>query len=102
MNSLTDILILASFLAGLIPAAILLVLHGTRTDWYSTTAGRLVFSLIAVIVGTYTLTVLTLVFPDTFHNDPGEWLRIVGRLFMAVVLWNLLKLFLRAQRDRRD
>lgn len=94
---MTDALILFSFIAGLIPAVILLVLYGLRTAWSATVAGRAVFALVVVIAVSYGLSVITLTFPQFFREGDGEWVRIVVRLALAGVLWNLLSLFLRAQ-----
>lgn len=91
-------LVIISFVLGLIPALWLLVLYGFRTAWTTTVAGRAVFYLVSVIATSYTLSLLVLLFPEFFKGSPGDWIRIVSRLIIAVALWNLLFLFFRAQR----
>jgi hypothetical protein len=39
--------------------------------------------------------------PAWFHGDTGTWVRVVIRFAVAGVLWNMLRLFLRAQRVGR-
>lgn len=95
--SITESLILITFIAGLIPAMLLLVLYGLRTAWRATVAGRAVFALVAVFATSYGLTVVTLIFPDFFLGEVGEWFRIMIRFAVAFVMWNLLLLFFRAQ-----
>jgi hypothetical protein len=91
------VLILISFIAGLIPAILLLILYGFRTAWQATVAGRAVFALVAVLAVSYGLTVLTLLYPEFFLGEGGEWFRISVRAIIAAVMWNLLFLFFRAQ-----
>jgi hypothetical protein len=95
--TISETLVLVSFIAGLIPAIALLLLYGFRTRWTATIAGRAVFALVAMMATSYGLTVLTLVFPEFFLGDDGEWFRIVIRFIIAAVMWNLLLLFFRAQ-----
>jgi hypothetical protein len=90
-----------SFVVGLVPAAVLWVLYGLRTDWRETQAGRAMFALISVFAVSYLLTVVVLLVPGWFHETAGIWVRIVIRLAVAAVLWNLLRLFLKAQRSGR-
>lgn len=95
--SISEILILVSFIAGLIPAMLLLYLYGVRTAWRATVAGRAVFALVAMMATSYGLSVITLIFPQFFLEENGEWFRILVRFIIAAVMWNLLLLFLRAQ-----
>lgn len=94
-------LLTASFVAGLIPAVILLVLYSARTRWWVTEAGQAFFALIGVTAGSYLLSVLALVLPSIFTETGGVWVRVVLRFAIALVLWNLLRLFFRAQREGR-
>jgi hypothetical protein len=94
---MTETWILLSFIAGLIPAGILLFMYGARTAWSETIAGRAIFYLVAVTVGGYLLSVATLIWPEIFRQGMGEVFRIIGRFIIAAVLWNLLFLFFRAQ-----
>lgn len=95
--NITESLILITFIAGLLPAILLLILYGLRTAWSATVAGRAVFALVAVMATSYGITVLTLIFPQFFLEEHGEWLRIFIRAIIAAVMWNLLFLFFRAQ-----
>jgi hypothetical protein len=97
MKTATDVLVFLSFVAGLLPAVLLLYFYGLRTAWNTSVAGRAVFYLIAVTAASYSLSVLTLAFPHFFHDEVGQWFRIVSRTLIAGVLWNLLRLFFRAQ-----
>lgn len=97
MKTVTDVLVFLSFITGLVPSVLLLYFYGLRTRWNSSVAGRAVFYLIAVTAASYALSVLTLAFPGFFHDEVGQWFRIISRVMIAGVLWNLLRLFFRAQ-----
>jgi len=95
--NVTNVFVLLSFVAGLIPALILLVMYGFRTDWKGNPGGQVIFSLIVITVASYSLSVATLAWPSVFHGETGERIRIAGRLLIAAGLWNLLRLFFMAQ-----
>lgn len=98
-----DFLIKASFLIGLAPAALLLILYGFRTNWEATSAGRAVFALVSVTFCSYALSTMTLFWPQYFRESQcGVYVRIAGRVIIALVIWNLLFVFLRAQRAGRS
>jgi hypothetical protein len=94
----TEILILASFVIGLIPATLLFVSYA-RTRWYATETGKVLFSLFLVTALSYGLSVVVLALPDVFHDSGGEWFRIISRTIIAGVLWNMYRLFKKAQRS---
>lgn len=95
-------LLTASFVAGLIPSVVLLVLYSARTRFWATAAGQAFFALIGVTALSYLLSVLALAVPGIFADTGGTWVRIVLRFAIALVLWNLLRLFFRAQREGRS
>lgn len=101
MTVATSALITVSFILGLVPVAILWLLYGVRTQWRETQAGRAMFALITVTAVSYLLSVVVLLLPGWFHDTVGIWFRIVTRLAVAGGLWNLLRLFLKAQRHGR-
>jgi len=94
----------ASFIAGLIPAVVLFILYAWKTPWRvkGNTAGRAMFLMILVFAASYGLSVIVLVAPGLFDDTSGQWIRIILRLAIAAVLWNLLRLFLTVQRRARD
>lgn len=101
------ILLTISFIVGSIPAMILFVMYGFGTKWQATSAGRVVFALVTVIMTTYLLTALTLLFPKVLGDSGlGGVVRLSIRVAVDVVLWALLWLFRKAQREadfpRRD
>lgn len=105
----SHVLLTISWLLGLIPAAVLLGLYLWRIGWprKSNPAGRAMVGLLTVVNATYVLSVLILVWPWLFLGTGGLTIRIGSRMAVAAVLWNLLRLFLRAQRagrraDRED
>lgn len=97
------VLLTVSWLAGLIPAAVLLGLYLWRVGvpGPDNPAGRAMVGLLGVTNATYLLSVLVLVAPGLFVGDGGQVLRVGSRLAVAAVLWNLLRLFLLAQRAGR-
>jgi hypothetical protein len=102
--NVSDALVLISFIAGLVPALLLLTMYGIRVDWRATYTGRTIFYLFLVITTTYSVTVLFLLFPEHFEKDGGLWFRILVRLAIASALWKLFLLFLKAQyhKDQED
>jgi len=97
----STLLTTVSFVVGLVPVVILWVLYGLRTAWRETQAGRAMFALISVFAVSYLLTVVVLLLPGWFREPAGIWVRLIIRLAVAAVLWNLLRLFLKAQRNGR-
>lgn len=101
------VLFTVAFVAGLIPAVLLWVLYGTRTRWWATDAGWVVFALVSVTAVTYLVSAATLLWPEFFaagevpESGPGLWIRIATRFAVAAVLWALFRLFVRAQREDR-
>lgn len=105
----THVLLTVSWLLGLIPALLLAGLYVWRIGWprADNPAGRAMLALLGVTNVTYLLSVLVLIWPWLFLGPAGLTIRIGSRLAVAAVLWNLLRLFLRAQRagrraDRED
>lgn len=90
------------FIAGFIPAVILLVLYGTRTRWYGTIQGRALFSLFLMMVVSYLISLAVILFPEPFSS--GFWfvVRNVSRFAIALALWNMLRIFLKAQAAGRS
>jgi hypothetical protein len=102
------VLLVVSFVAGLIPSVLLLVGYGLRTRFWETDAGKGFFALVAVTASSYLLSLLTLIWPAFFAagevppTGPGLWIRVAIRFAIALVLWNLLWLFVKAQRQGRS
>ena len=92
-----DILILVSFVLGLIPVLLLTVMYAWKANWKTTSTGRAVFALFVVFSIWAVLSVLTLTWPDALRGEIGEWARIVIRLITDLVLWNIFRVFMRAQ-----
>jgi hypothetical protein len=93
-------LVLVSFLAGLIPAAMLTLLYGIRSPWERSRAGRAVFYLLATTSASYGVSTVVTLFPHYFGPDgDGRWFRVLTRFVIAAVVWNLLRLFFRAQAE---
>ena len=90
-------LIIASFVAGLIPTTIFLLYYGLRTKWYESRTGIVMFLMTLVTTISYSVSLLTLSFPDYFHGANGEWVRIIIRFALAAVSWSLLWLLISAQ-----
>lgn len=88
----------ASFVAGLVPSAILLVMYGFLTAWYRTFTGWVLFGFIFVTAGGYGLTSVVLLWPDYWRDGPGEPARIIIRWLFASVLWGLLAVFFISRR----
>lgn len=95
-------LLTASFVAGLVPAVLFVVLYAARSRWRATPAGRALMGAMVVTAVTYISSTATLVFPDFFRDDPGVWLRVGTRVIVAVALWNLLAVLVRAQRQEQE
>lgn len=97
------VLLTISWLLGLIPAAVLLAMYLWRigVPREDNPAGRAVVGLLGVTNATYLLSVLVLVWPALFMGIGGQALRVGSRLAVAAVLWNLLRVFLLAQRAGR-
>lgn len=93
-----NLLITLAFVAGLVPSILLMILYGFRTRWSGTHAGRALFSLILVIVVSYSSSVLILLRPEWFAGSGGKTFRLVIRVGIALALWYLLYVFYRAQR----
>ena len=95
MNALLTL----SFVAGLIPATVLFIAYGVFTPWERTSAGRVLFALVAVFEVSYLISVVTLLFPAVFKDtEGGVLIRVVIRFAVAGVLWGLLWLFVRQRR----
>jgi hypothetical protein len=90
----------ASFIAGLVPSLILLILYGALTAWYKTFTGWVLFGLIFVTAVSYGLTSVVLLWPDYWASGPGEPARIIIRWLVASVLWGLLAVFVRSRKSK--
>lgn len=104
--NLTRILIPISFAIGFVPVAILAVLYGWRTDWKRSDpdtreAGRGMLYLFSTTAVSYGLSVAVLVSP-WLQGQVGEWIRIGVRTAIGLVLWNVLRIFLKAQKSGRQ
>jgi len=97
---MTRVLIPLSFAVGFVPVAILAVLYGWRTTWKATDTGKAMFLLFTTTAVSYGLSVAVLLIP-WFRGEIGEWVRIVVRVAIGLVLWNVLRVFLKAQRSGR-
>lgn len=99
----SHLLLTVSWLLGLFPSVLLLGLYIWRTGWptRANPAGRAMVALLGVTTATYLLSVMILIWPWMFRGTGGLTIRIGSRLAVAAVLWNLLRLFLRAQRAGR-
>lgn len=86
-------------MVGLFPILALTFLYGVKTNWRATVAGRAVFYLMAVTTISYLMSVLVLLFPEWFVGSVGEFIRVATRVAIAGVFWNLLRLFILAQRS---
>lgn len=95
---MTQFLITTSFVVGAIPAITLLILYGIGVKWEETSTGRWVFTFIAITAVSYATSTAVTLFPSWFHDGPGDAWRIVIRFILAVALWGLLVIFIRAQR----
>jgi hypothetical protein len=96
---MTQTLVTLSFVAGAIPAVALFILYGLRVRWEETATGRWVFTLVAITAVSYGTSTVVVLFPHWFHDAPGAWWRITIRFIIAVALWGLLAIFVRAQRS---
>lgn len=102
------VLLTISLFAGLIPAVLLWAGYGLRTRFWETDAGRAFFALISVTAVTYVLSTATVLWPEFFAagevppTGPGLLIRVLTRYAIAGVLWNLLRLFVKAQREGRS
>jgi hypothetical protein len=93
-------LLTISFVAGAIPAHLLLVIYGLRVRWRGHPAGWTVFVLFLVMALSYDLSLLALIWPATFKDQtPGVLVRVLGRFLIAAALYGLLALLIRVQRD---
>ena len=90
-----------SFVAGLIPAVMLAVMHARRS-WRDNPAGRVLMVLFTVFAASYTMSVTVLLIPDVFRDTAGEWFRIVFRFALAGALWNLVRLYRNALRSGKS
>lgn len=99
-----NVLLTLAWVAGLIPAAVLLGLYLWRIGWPGpdNPGGRALVGLLTVTNLTYGLSVIVLLLPEWFHDTIGSWVRVLSRLAVAAVLWNLLRVFLIAQRQPRE
>lgn len=98
--TVSDWVLLGAFVAGALPANALVVRYWFWTpDWRGTSTGWVLMSLFIVTAISFNLSVLVLLFPDTFKDGGlGLTLRLLIRWSIAAVLWALLVLLLRAQR----
>lgn len=93
------VLITLSFVACLVPAVLLLIVYGLRSRWEQSAEGRAFMRLFAITVVGFALSVVVTAEPHWFHGAGfGNWVRIIVRFAIAGVLWDLLRLILRAQR----
>lgn len=99
--NVTDVLIPLSFTVGFVPVATLAVLHGWKTEWRESDAGRALFYLFSTTAASYGLSVCVLLIP-WLQGEIGDWIRIGVRFAIALVLWNVLRIFLKAQRSGRQ
>ncbi len=97
------LLLTISWALGLMPSAGLLVAYIWRVGWpgKDNPGGRAVVALTSVLTMTYLLTVVALVAPSLFNGGLGVTFKVCARLAVAAVIWNLLRLFVRAQRAGR-
>lgn len=92
----------SSFVAGLIPAVALFVGYGLLTDWWKTFTGRVLFGLVVVVLASYLLSTVTLIWRDFWQGGPGELARVVIRFGIAAVLWGLWAVWVRSRRISRQ
>ncbi len=97
---LLDALLLATFVAGLVPALIFTGLYAVRSKWSSTGAGRAIMTLMFVITATYVTGMVTLIFPEFFRAEPGAILRIIVRGACAIALIKMCQVLIKAQRHQ--
>ncbi len=95
-------LLITSYVIGFIPNVLLLWKYGFRTAWETSTTGRALFALFSIVFFNYVLQIVTTLFPGFFHSWPGVIIRVVIRLAIAAVLFNLYRVFRKAQRDNRN
>lgn len=95
--SIRDWLILASFVLGMIPLAVLAGRYAWLGNWRSSSTGRAFMYLFLVFLVWAGLSVITLIWPDQMRGEVGEWIRITIRFATDGVLWNVLRVFLKAQ-----
>lgn len=99
-----DYWVLASFICGLIPVLALSTLYGVKTKWTQSNEGRALLISLLVAACSYLISISVILFPQVFLHGFWYMVRNVARFALAGVLWNMLRIFLRAQRDgrRRD
>jgi hypothetical protein len=96
-----DLWLLGSFVAMLVPAVILLVLYGVRTRFWGSATGWAFFWMIVTVVVSTGLSLVSLVWTEWATSTAGYVVRTGSRFAIAAVLWNLLRVFLKAQRSGR-
>jgi uncharacterized membrane protein len=94
----TNVWLTLSFVASFLPALVFLIAYSVRTRWEESPAGRVLFYMSSVMVVSYALSIMVLVFPGFFHDGVGITARVVIRFLLATMQWSLVWLFFRAQR----
>jgi hypothetical protein len=97
---MTRLLITASFVVGVVPVTILLVLYIMRTPWRARNnpAGKAMLALFLATELGYLLSIAVLTFPGWGQSPAGEWFRIVARTLIGAIFWFLLAVFRKAQK----
>ena len=96
-------LLTITFVAGLVPSLAFLYFYLTRSPWKDTPISRGLAWLMGVIAVTYTISLFSLFWPDFFlRSVPGQWIRIIERAAVAVILTNMVRVLLKAQRARSE
>jgi hypothetical protein len=98
-----NIIQLVLFVAGLVPATLMMLTFGIKTAWWVTAAGRMLFGFVLVTVMSYGLGVVILIWPKVLQPEStvGLWVRIVIRALVAAVLWYMFVVYLATQRRNR-
>jgi FtsH-binding integral membrane protein len=94
-------LIIVSYVAGAIPCFLLLWEYGFKTRWETSAAGRALFALFVIVAANYVLQLGTSLAPGFFHSWFGVAIRVGVRLAIAAAMWNMYRVFRKAQRVNR-
>lgn len=99
---MTEHLMTASFALIIAPALIMLVMM-LGTDWNrrDNPGGRAIVGTLFVVVGSSLVSIFVLILPEAAAGAVAVWIRIGVRLAGAAVMWSILALYLRAQREGR-